>query len=191
MAFEKWTGTHPFSPLHTLPVSRSKSPSRLSYSRSFTSYQRHLRSVLVWTFGNSGRGNAGRLSTLRTYSDALFVSGRDFLKSAEAPRRSRNASGLRLLWKRGNLSLSGVGSCFSAPEEVHLIILIRFSLSLPLHISCRYLEGPRRAPHPRVSSSNSPELVSHLDSWKSRHACRIFIPSYHATLSFRGNPKVC
>jgi hypothetical protein len=74
---------------------------------------------------------------------------------------------------------------------VHLIILVQFSLSLPPHLSCRYLEGSRRAPHPRVSSSNSPELVSHLESWKSRHARRVFILSYHATPSFRGNPKVC
>ena len=184
MAFKRWT------PWHTLPVSLSKYPLRLLCSRSCTFYSRRLRSVLIWMFGNSGRGNAGRLSTLRIYSDALLVSGRGFLKSVEAHMRSRNASGLHSLWKRGNLSLSGVGPCFSAGRSVshhsHSIILC-----FPFHLSCRYLEGPRRASRPRFSSSNSPELVSHLDSWKSRHPRRILIPSYPATLSFRGDPKVC
>ena len=190
MAFKRWTRTHPFSPPHTLPVSLSKSPLRSSCSRSCTFYSRHLRSVLVWMFGNSGPGNAGRLSTLRIYKDALLVSGRGFLKSVETHRRSRNVSGLHSRWKRGNLSLSGVGPCFSVPEGVYLIILIQHSC-LPFHLSRRYLEGSRRASLPRVSSSDSPELVAHLDSWKSLHSCRIFIPSYPATLSFRGNPEVC
>jgi len=146
MAFKRWTRIiHTFSPSRTLLVSPSKSPLRLSCSRSCIFYPRHLRSMSVWTFGNSGRGNAGRLSTLRTYSDALLGSGRGFLKSVETPRRSRNASGLHSLWKRGNLSLSGVGLCFSAPE-VHLIILIQFSSVLPSTSVVDILKDPDAPP---------------------------------------------
>src|SRR6266850_1696373 len=77
-------------------------------------------------FGSSGRGSAGRLSMPRIYSGVLLAHGRSSLKSAEAPGRSRNVSGPHLLWKRGNLSLSAVGSSFAASEEVQLIHL-RFS----------------------------------------------------------------
>jgi hypothetical protein len=55
------------------------------------------------------------------------------LKSVEAPGRSRNVSGPHLLWKRGNPSLSAVGSSFAASEEVQLIHL-RFSPALVVDI---------------------------------------------------------
>jgi hypothetical protein len=131
MAFKQWTRIHPFSPPHTLPVSLGKFPLRLSCCRGCTFDSRHPRSVLVWMFGNSGRGNAGLLSTPRIYRDASLVSGRGFLKPAEAHRRSRNVFGLHLRWKRGILSLSGVGPCFSLPEEGYLIILIQHSPVCP------------------------------------------------------------
>ena len=68
-----------------------------------------------------------------TYSDVLLVSGRSSLKSVEAHRRSRNASGPPLLWKRGNLSLSAVRARFAAPEEVPFILL-RLSFALVVDI---------------------------------------------------------
>ena len=60
-----------------------------------------------------------------------------------------------------------------------------------LRLSRRYCEGSGCASRPPVSSSDFPELVSHLDSWNSRHPCRVFIPSYLTTLPLSGNPKVC
>jgi hypothetical protein len=135
-------------------------------------------------FGSSGLESAGQLSMPRTYSSALLAPGRSSLKSAEAPGRSRNVSGPHLFWKRGNLSLFAVRSRFDA-LEVHLIS----ALFVP-YLSRRYLEESGCTSCTCVSSSDSLEPLPYLDSWKSRHLYWIIIPSYSATLPFRGNLKV-
>lgn len=52
---------------------------------------------------------------------------------------------------------------------------ISFSLFLP-HPSRRCPKGSRCTSCSRISSSNHPEHISHLDAWKGHHPCQLLLP---------------